>query len=325
MQEINILVLSAGKRVELIECFKKASKDLKIESKIIAVDISELAPALYFANKSYIIPRIGEEGYIEEIIKICNAENIKLIVPTIDTELRILSENKEKIEKATKAKILISSNKVISICRDKRNTQLFFENNNFGVPRLITDDDIKENKMKFPLFIKPINGSSSINTFKIKNMKELLFFKEYIKDPMIQEMVEGEEYTVDAFLDFNGNVITIVPRKRMAIRGGEILKGKIEKDRTIIEDVKKVLEELKPIGQITIQLIKTNDGIKYIEINPRFGGGAPMSIFAGADSCKNLYRLLMGEKLEYNENYEDNVVVLRFDDSIRLNENMERI
>lgn len=325
MQEINILVLSAGKRVELINCFKKASKNLKIESKIIAVDISELAPALYFADKSYIIPRIGKEGYIEEIIRICNAENIKLIVPTIDTELLILSENKEKIEKETKAKILVSSKEVISICRDKRNTQKFFEENKFGVPRLITDNDIKENKIKFPLFMKPINGSSSINTFKINNIKELLFFKEYIKDPMIQEMVVGEEYTVDAFLDFNANIITIVPRKRIAIRGGEILKGKIEKDRTIIKDVKKVLEVLKPIGQITIQLIKTNEGIRYIEINPRFGGGAPMSISVGADSCENLYRLLMGETLEYNENYEDNVTILRFDNSIRLNKNMEMI
>lgn len=82
---------------------------------------------------------------------------------------------------------------------------------------------------------------------------------------------------------------------------------------------------LKPIGHITVQLMKTKKGIEYIEINPRFGGGAPMSIQSGADSCENLYRLLMGERLEYNENYRDNIIFLRFDYSICLDENMELI
>lgn len=325
MQDINILILSAGRRIELIQCFKKASQKLKIKSKIVVTDISNLAPAMYFADKAYIIPKIGEKGYIEEIEKICKVENIKLIIPTIDTELLLLSENRDRIEIETGAKVLVSSYDVISTCRDKRKTQKFFEENKFGVPKLITEENIKKQNVNFPVFIKPISGSSSINTFKINNMKELLFFKEYIQEPMIQELVIGEEYTVDAFLDFDGNIITIVPRRRIAVRSGEIIKGKIEKNKMIIEDIKRLLAILKPIGQITIQLIVTKEGIKYIEINPRFGGGAPMSILAGADSCENLYRLLLGENLQYNENYRENVTFLRFDSSIQLNENMEII
>ena len=193
------------------------------------------------------------------------------------------------------------------------------------MPKLITEENIKKQNVNFPVFIKPINGSSSINTFKINNMQELLFFKEYIQESMIQELVIGEEYTVDTFLDFDGNIITIVPRRRIAVRSGEIIKGKIEKNEMIIKDIKRLLTILKPIGQITIQLIVTKEAIKYIEINPRFGGGAPMSILAGADSCENLYRLLLGEKLQYNENYRENVTFLRFDSSIQLNENMEII
>ena len=144
-----------------------------------------------------------------------------------------------------------------------------------------------------------------------------------IQDPIVQEFIEGEEYTVDVFLDFEGNVITIVPRLRIATRGGEISKGKIIKDREIINDIKRLMKVLKPIGHITVQLMKTQRGIEYIEINPRFGGGAPMSIQSGADSCENLYRLMMGEKLEYNENYRENIMFLRFDKSICLDENME--
>lgn len=319
-EKMNILIMSAGRRVELINLFKETAKKMKINSRIIAADISDMAPAIYFADKYYLIPRIGKENYIESIIKICNDENIKLIVPTIDTELRILSENKNYIESNTKAKVLVSDINVIDICRNKKNTQQFFEKNNFGVPKEFGFD---EEVSSYPIFIKPLDGSSSINTYKINNKKELDFFKSYIKNPIIQEFIDGEEYTVDAFLDFEGNIISVVPRRRILTRAGEIIKGKIVKDRMIIEDVKRLLSVLKPIGQITIQCMKTVDSIKYIEINPRFGGGAPMTIMAGANSCEYIYRLLNGEKLSYTEDYKENLLFLRFDDCICLDENME--
>mgnify|MGYP004482657621 len=140
---------------------------------------------------------------------------------------------------------------------------------------------------------------------------------------MIQECIEGKEFTIDVFVDFEGNPITIVPRERIATRSGEILKGKIFKDRELIDEALKVIEILKPIGHITLQCMKTKEGVKFIEINPRFGGGAPMSIKAGANSPLNLYKILKGEKLEYNENYRENILALRFDDCIFINENGE--
>ncbi len=314
--ELNILILSAGRRVELVNCFKKAAEDMKIESKIITADLTFTAPATFFGDKSYVIDRIGSENYLIEIIEICKKEKIKLIVPTIDTELMIMAKNKELIERITEAKVLISDIRVIEICRNKINTSKFFETNGFGVPKEIKIDRKEETNYKYPLFIKPIDGSSSINTFKVNNKKELDFFVEYIENPIIQEFIDGKEYTVDAFLDFESNPITIVPRERIATRSGEISKGLIVKDKEIIEEVKKLLNVLKPIGQITIQCMKTKDGIKFIEINPRFGGGAPMSIKCGANSSKNLYKILLGEKLQYNENYNENVLAVRFDETI---------
>lgn len=132
---------------------------------------------------------------------------------------------------------------------------------------------------------------------------------------MLQEYVGGDEYTIDVFLDFDSNPITIVPRLRLATRSGEISKGLIVKHRIIIDTIKNMMDKFKFIGHITVQL-KIDKEIKIIEINPRFGGGAPMSIAAGADSCENLYRLLMGEQLSYNEDYEDDVYFLRYDSSI---------
>ncbi|MCR5627489.1 MAG: ATP-grasp domain-containing protein [Lachnospiraceae bacterium] len=321
----NILILSAGRRVELVNCFKRARDRLGIKGQIIAADCSELAPALYFADINEIVPRISEgDKYIQSIIEISNNFNVKLIVPTIDTELILLAERKEEIEKATGARVLISDERVVRICRDKRSTQEFLEEHGFKMPRLYDTEELDHLRVTFPLFIKPLDGSSSMDTYKVHNVEELITFRHLIKNPIVQEYISGTEYTIDAFLDFNSKLISIVPRVRIATRSGEIAKGKIVRDREIISSASRLMQVLKPIGHITIQCMKTENGIQYIEINPRFGGGAPMSIMAGADSCENLYRLLNGEELEYNEKFRENITFIRFDQSIMLNEHNQR-
>lgn len=315
----NVLITSAGRRVELVNCFKAARDRLGINGKVYAADITDTAPALMFADGKFIVPRIAEDGFIDAVIDLCKKNNIALIVPTIDTELIKLAENKERIEAESGARVLVSNAEAVKTCCDKTLTAEFFDKHGFCHPATYDIKDIKSGKAKYPLFIKPKDGSSSIGAFKIENKREADFFTEYVKNPIVQECVSGTEYTVDCFCDFDGNIITVVPRIRLATRGGEILKGKVDKNAKIIDDVKRLIGAFGFIGQITVQCFLTDGGeIKYIEINPRFGGGAPMSIAAGADSCENLYRLLGGEKLEYNENYEDGAVFSRFDGSVRV-------
>ncbi|HFS4842500.1 TPA: ATP-grasp domain-containing protein, partial [Enterococcus faecium] len=96
--------------------------------------------------------------------------------------------------------------------------------------------------------------------------------------------------------------VSIVPRKRIATRGGEILKGQIIKDRELIETTKKMLEKLNAIGHITIQCIKNEKGIFYLEINARYGGGAPISIKSGANSPEYIIKMIDSKKnLRYRE------------------------
>lgn len=317
----NILILSAGRRVELVNCFKAARDRLGISGMVCGADITDTAPALHFADKYFLIPRISSDEYISALTELCKKQEISLIVPTIDTELEILAKNKKFIEDNSGAKVLVSDFDSVSVCCDKNKTAEYFKDRGFGFPRVISRDDIKSENYSFPLFIKPEDGSSSINAFKIENKRELEFFSEYVKRPIIQECVSGTEYTIDCFSDFDGNVVTVVPRIRISTRSGEILKGRIDKNRSVIDDVKRLAESFGFIGQTTVQCFLCDDGtIKYIEINPRFGGGAPMSILAGADSCEKLYRLLRGEKLAYNEDYRDGLIISRFDNSIVVKE-----
>lgn len=324
MESYNILILSVGRRVELVSCFRGAAKKLNIKSIIVGCDCQETAPALYFSDKIYIMPKISDPLYVDSIIDACNQNDISLIVPTIDTDLLLLSRKREEIENRTTAKLLISDEHVIEVCSNKTKTQTFLEANDFKVAHMYTEEELtRPMELAYPLFIKPQDGSSSINAFKVNSAEELHIYKKLVKKPLVQAFVEGEEFTVDAFMDFNSNIITIVPRLRMATRSGEISKGRIIKDREIINEVKRLLTVLKPIGHITVQCIKSKRSVKFIEINPRFSGGAPMSIASGADSCENLYKLLIGEKLAYNEQYTENLMFLRFDNSICLNDRLE--
>lgn len=321
VRAINILLLSAGRRVELVNCFKAARDRLGICGKVIAADMSSTAPAPYFADEACRLPRVTDENYLQRLIELCKEKSVSLVVPTIDTELEILAINKRRIEDESGARVMISDIKSVAACCDKNKTAKFLKERDFDIPRVLTKEELESEELKFPLFIKPENGSSSINAFKVNDRKQLDAFLEYVNDPIVQEFVDGAEYTVDCFCDFDGNVISVVPRIRTATRGGEIMRGKIDKNAVIIQTAKRLVKEFGFIGQTTVQCFLCKDGaVKIIEINPRFGGGAPMSIYAGADSCEYIYRLLSGEKLEYNDSYEDGAMFSRFDGSVRVHE-----
>ncbi|WP_279145524.1 ATP-grasp domain-containing protein [Photobacterium carnosum] len=316
MKEINVLFSSVGRRVELVKSFYNAKKELGISGKLVGVDLDKSAPAFQFLDKKYIVSKVLSETFIDEIIAICNKENISLIVPTIDTELIVYSLHKNRIEEETSAKIMISSFDTIKIIRDKIKMAEFFSNKKINVPQTITEESIINKDIIYPLFIKPLDGSSSVNNFIINNERELLFFKDYIKKPLIQSFISGDEYCVDVFCDFDNNVLSVTPKKRLSHRGGEITKGLIVKDRDIIKLAKDIANILPFVGEFNFDCMKNGDKLTLIEINGRFAGGSPMSFYAGSNSPKKLYKILLGDKLFYDENYSDGMLALRFDDCI---------
>lgn len=315
---MKLLFTSVGRRVELIQSFRDAAKQYGIELTIYGADLTDTAPALFFCDKKVQICRIKDSNYIPSLLKLCNDESIDALIPTIDTDLLILSQNKTKFEKIG-TKVFISNEDKIKICRDKRTTALFFDS--IGLKSPMPVDDYRKYSGEYPAFIKPRDGSSSINAYKVNNFLELEIYAKEVPDYIVTPFIEGVEYTVDAFCDYDGNPIFITPRIRLAVRSGEVLKTQISQDKKIIEESKKIINEFKPCGAITIQLIRQNNtGEDYfIEINPRFGGGAPLSMKAGANSAAELIKTLKGEKSEYVSGAaEDGAIYSRFDQSVRI-------
>lgn len=314
---MNILFTCIGRRVELIQEFKKQSNSDTVVF-VCGTDSSNTAPASVFCDAFYTVPRINESAYIPELLRICEKEKIDILIPTIDTDLLILSENSRAFD-IVGTKVLVSDYEIVKKCRDKRKTGAIFGQAGLNNPASV--DDIEQYHLGFPAFIKPLNGSSSIDAYRVDSEQELCDFAIRMPNYIIQPFIDGEEYTIDILCDFFGNPIYITPRKRIAVRSGEVLKTEIDLNPIMIEEAKRLVSVMKPCGPITVQLIKEKiTGVNwYIEINPRFGGGAPLSMKAGANSAQALVYLLNGQKIEYTPNAaEDHAVFCRFDQSVKL-------
>ena len=318
MKTVRILFTGVGRRVELLQAFQQAANHLNIDLKIYGADMVATAPALAFCNYTRKVCGMRDDDYIPQLLKICAEDHIDMLIPTIDTNLLVLSQNKTRFDEIG-TKVLISKQDKIEICRDKNYTANFFESCGLKAPRTVKDYQFYHGP--YPCFIKPKDGSSSINAFKVENESELRVYAEQVGDYIVQPFIEGTEYTVDIFCDYEGNPVFITPRIRLAVRAGEVLKTEISMNQKIITECKRLIEKFQPCGPITVQLIrqKTTGDDYYIEINPRFGGGAPLSMKAGANSTEVVLRLLNGENFDYMENGAENgAVYSRYDQSVRV-------
>ena len=315
MKTFRILFTGVGRRVELMQAFRQAANRLNVILKLYGADMAGTAPALAFCDFTRKVCGMRDADYIPQLLRICEADHIDLLIPTIDTDLLVLSQNAEKFDEIG-TKVLISKPEKIAICRDKNYTADFFEFCGLKAPRTV--NDYQRYNGPYPCFIKPKDGSSSINAFKVENESELKVYAEQIGDYIVQPFIEGTEYTVDIFCDYEGNPLFITPRIRVAVRAGEVLKTEIAMDEKIIEECRKLIAGFQPCGPMTVQLIRQNktDDDYYIEINPRFGGGAPLSMKAGARSAEAILKLLSGEKVDYSDVIDDGAVYSRFDQSV---------
>lgn len=323
MKEIRILFTGVGRRVELVQAFRQAALTKNISLKIYGADMAGTAPALAYCDCVRRVCGMRDKDYIPQLAGICRNDGIDMLIPTIDTDLLILAENRE-VFTALGTKVLISAPDKIAICRDKNYTADFFESCGLRAPH--TYNDYTKYVEGFPCFIKPKDGSSSINAFKVNNAEELEVYAEKIGDYIIQPFIEGTEYTIDIFCDLEGEPVTIIPRERTQVRAGEVLKTRIFMDETMIRESRQLIAGFRPCGPMTVQLIRQNGtgDDYYIEINPRFGGGAPLSMKAGARSAEVILDILTGNRTEFHsDDISDNAVYSRFDQCVCIDRGTE--
>lgn len=306
---MTIILTAIGKRVELI-------KHLKTKGRVVGVDSSNLNVGRYFADGFYVIPKASQSGYIEALLDVCTKEKADYIIPLHEAEFDILCDNRSRFDEIG-VTLVLSDKAVIDICKDKYKTSAFFEKYSLPYPK--TYDKNNQEAIKYPVIIKPADGMGSMGVFVVEGKEDLAYALKKTENPIIQEKINGTEYTMDVLCDMKGEIVYIVPRERLEVRDGEVNKSRVVKDNSIIELSKNVVKALRQEGTVrgplTLQCFKTIDGdLKMLEINPRFGGGVPLSFAAGADYADAL--LAMSEKRDITINDISEKTMLRFDDSV---------
>lgn len=313
----NILITSAGKRVSLTRLFQSTLRRLTPGAKVYTTDANPaMAPAALVSDGCDAVPRVTSPGYIDALLAVCRKREIGIIVPTIDTELLLLAQNRELLRREG-VEAMVGSEAFVAACRDKRNTGELFRSHGIRVPA-----PIDRGKPTFPLFAKPYDGSLSRDLHIVTCPEELtpeiaanpkLLFMEYI------DKSEYKEFTVDMYYGRDHQAKWIVPRERVEIRAGEINKGFTRKNM-LVGYLRQRLGSLDGAeGCICLQLfLREADGdVVGIEINPRFGGGYPLTHHAGADFAECIVReRLLGETLNYRDDWRDNTLMLRYDDEL---------
>jgi carbamoyl-phosphate synthase large subunit len=291
---LNVLITAASRRVPLVRAFRRALDQLGGGS-VIVTDVNPLSPAVYAADRAFRVPLATDRGYVDQIRTICAALGVRLVVPTIDDELEPFAAAAPEFA-AVGVCVAVSPLQTTATCNDKYATCRVLADKGVAAAASYLPQELPADT-RFPLFIKPRFGRGGVSAFPVRNARELSFFRDYVPQPVMQEYLDGPEFTLDMLCDFTGRPLSIVPRERLVIRAGVTDRGRTSKDPALIELAEACAAALPFAGAVNIQCRVVNGRPVVFEINPRFSGGIPLTIEAGADFPLMLGELARGTRL----------------------------
>ncbi|MGA8085764.1 MAG: ATP-grasp domain-containing protein [Terracidiphilus sp.] len=292
---MNLYFLNVGRRCELVEAFSRVLPAVS-PGLIWGSDPNPLAPGLAVVDRRVnLTEMIDSDEFLNCLCDFLVREGIDLVIPTIDPDLVRLDRWRSVLTmRAPRARLLLSSSNVIRIARDKRLTRDAFADLCAETPREV---DPTAADLNFPLFIKPAAGSASVGAMRVNSAEELRDRLGKTTDPMVENLVLGEEITVDVLLDLYGNPLCASPRRRLQVRNGEVTRAVIERNPELESLAMSLASGLGCIGPVTLQFRNPERG-RWVamEINARMGGGLPLTIAAGGDWPRWILQMVNGDK-----------------------------
>lgn len=314
---MNLLILSCGTRNKIVQYFRQA---LSGKGKVFATDCSSLAPALYEADEFFIVPRIDDDGYLEHILKICKDYAIDGVLSLIDPELSLLSKHKDLFLKIGAIPI-VPDYEVVEMCFDKYEMYKFLKKNNLPTVRSYIDtseffEDINRGLISYPVFVKPVRGSASININKVDNDNDIKSLFDHHDNLMIQEYMNGKEYGADAYIDIITNeTVQLFIKEKIIMRAGETDKSVSYKDNILLEVLLNFIKLGKFKGVIDIDIFKVDDKYYISEVNPRFGGGYPHAHECGVNIAQSIISNLLNIKNgNFIDQYETGIYMMKYNE-----------
>lgn len=318
---MNILLLAVGTRNKIVQYFKRAWSGT---GQVIATDSSILAPAIYEADRYYIVPPITAPDYLDVILDICKKEKITGLLSLIDPELSLLAEHEETF-RSMGVTVIGSPFELCEMSLDKMQMYRWLKNHHYLCAQSWDDpeafyQDAAAQKATYPVIVKPVQGSASLNLSKANDWETVRLLTSHQDHMMVQEYLDGQEIGADVYIDLiSGEVVSIFTKKKIKMRAGETDKAVSFKENRLFELIEKFVKEAGFRGQIDIDLFEKNGEYYISEVNPRFGGGYPHAYEAGCDHIQLIMNNLQGKVNEKRiGEYDENVYMMKYNEvSIR--------
>lgn len=311
-KKIKILISGAG-TATCQSVIKSLRNQKSYPIHITTYDMKEDCAGRYLSDAFFKVPSGESPHFIPAILQIIKKNAIDLFIPIVDQEFEAIAQNISSFKK-TNCQTVLSSYETILTCRDKFKLYDFFVFHGIPTPKTYSRIQIQKMKqIKFPLFLKPNRGVASRNILKVATMADLQRALPNYEDPLIQDYLEGQEYTIDVLNDFKGRTIGVVPRKRLETKEGVSYKGITVDNPDLVRSGQKIAERLQIKGPANIQCFETKRGFIFTEVNPRFSGGLALTLAAGLNSPLLLLQLASGKKVKPQiGRYKKNVLMLRY-------------
>jgi carbamoyl-phosphate synthase large subunit len=258
---------------------------------VVGVDADPDAVGLHLADEGHVVPRYDEPTYLTALIRIATVFDVQALMCTISEEYQVLVLAGEYLEEAG-LRTLMPPADTVRTCMDK---WLFAQAmTDAGVPVPATGLGSADG-VPGPWVVKPRFGRGSRDVHVARTKKQLGAALALVPDPIVQTLVSGREFTADALVHPPGTLAGVAPRWRLATKAGISTLGETFEDEVVTEVTALVLKALGHVGPANVQGFVGDDGaVTIVEVNPRFSGGLPLSLYAGADLVGEYLRAVMG-------------------------------
>jgi carbamoyl-phosphate synthase large subunit len=280
---------------------------------IAAGDMDPLCATKAFADEFVLLPRASDPGFAQACLDAVRRLGIELFVPLIvESEFLPLDEQRERFESLC-CRLLVPPREVVVKAGDKLEFAGFLHEIGVDGPRTVafTSDIAVE---RFPVYLKPRRGSGSVGTTRVESAHSLHEAARGRSDLIVQEAVDGTEFTVDCFAAAPGRVVAAVPRERIAIKAGVSVKGRTYRHPAIESIVGEVVAKSGLEGPANVQGMLRPDGtFSIFEMNPRFSGTLALTTAAGINFASLLIDMVEGNPIaDLRGKHEDGVTMMRY-------------
>ena len=305
-----VLVTGAGgpAGVAVIRALRRAGQ------RVVACDADSYAVGFRLADEFARLPRADDPAFAEGLTKAVVRSGAVALIPTVAEELVPLHAAAASLAEAGAATWLPDPWSV-EHCVDK---WLFYQlMNEHGVPVPATAQR-SEHGVPGPWIVKPRFGRGSRDIYDAANAADLAYALSRAPEPLVQTKITGREFTVDTLSGQDGRLYGAVPRWRLETKAGISTKGVTFRHHELVDLVAKVLGVLRLEGPACVQGFRADGGqIIFTEVNPRFSGGLPLSLAAGADLVgQYLNRILGGVVQPERLSFRSGVTMLRYFDEV---------